>query len=277
MRYLITFLLVILVVVLLLDVTDARGGRGGGNSRSGRRSWAGSRGRSRRTLRRTSSLKPRITKNTPIKPTTFRTPVIYGQTKILSRSKLFTKVETGSYIVTRYQLATAPVYRVGFPVHGIYVSVPAQRAVRLSSETERLLDSTGSLCLGRSYQFHTLKQGIERSLIELNAIVKYYDGKKETVFGVNKTISLKDIKENSFSVITRAQYNVSVVENTKCTQVEEQVNGTMIQLFQFNPNAPNAAQETESNLTTTNPSVANTACKDFNFTFLSFMVLGILR
>ena len=273
MRYLITFLLVILVVVLLLDVTDARGGRGGGRGRS----WAGSRGRSRRTLRRTSSLKPRITKNTPIKPTTFRTPVIYSQTKILSRSKLFTKVETGSYIVTRYLLATAPVYRVGFPVHGIYVSVPAQRAVRVSSETERLLDSTGSLCLGLPYQFHTLKQGIERSLIELNATVKYYDGKKETVFGVNKTVSLKDIKENNFSVITRAQYNVSVVENTKCTQVEEQVNGTMIQLFQFNPNAPNAAQETESNLTTTNPSVANTACKDFNFTFLSIMVLGILR
>ena len=277
MRYPITFSLVILVVVLLLDVTDARGGRGGGTNRSGRRSWAGSRERIRTTLRRTSSLKPRITKNTPIKPTTFRTPVIYSQTKILSRSKLFTKVETGSYIVTRYQLATAPVYRVGFPVHGIYVSVPAQRAVRVSSETERLLDSTGSLCLGRSYQFHTLKQGIERSLIELNATVKYYDGKKETVFGVNKTVSLKDIKENNFSVITRAQYSVSVVENTKCTQVEEQVNGTMIQLFQFNPNAPNAAQETESNLTTTNPSVANTACKDFNFTFLSIMVLGILR
>ena len=273
MRYLITFLLVILVVVLLLDVTDARGGRGGGRGRS----WAGSRGRSRRTLRRTSSLKPRITKNTPIKPTTFRTPVIYSQTKILSRSKLFTKIETGSYIVTRYLLATAPVYRVGFPVHGIYVSVPAQRAVRVSSETERLLDSTGSLCLGLPYQFHTLKQGIERSLIELNATVKYYDGKKETVFGVNKTISLKDIKENNFAVITRAQYNVSVVENTKCTQVEEQVNGTMIQLFQFNPKAPNAAQKTESNLTTTNPSVSNTACKDFNFTFLSIMVLGIFR
>ena len=277
MRYPITFSLVILVVVLLLDVTDTRGGRGGGTNRSGRRSWAGSRERIRTTLRRTSSLKPRITKNTPIKPTTFRTPVIYSQTKILSRSKLFTKVEAGSYIVTRYVLATAPVYRVGFPVHGIYVSVPAQRAVRVSSETERLLDSTGSLCLGRSYQFHTLKQGIERSLIELNATVKYYDGKKETVFGVNKTVSLKDIKENNFSVITRAQYSVSVVENTKCTQVEEQVNGTMIQLFQFNPNAPNAAQETESNLTTTNPSVANTACKDFNFTFLSIMVLGIFR
>lgn len=277
MRYLISFLLVILVVVLLLDVTDARGGRGGGTSRSGRRSWAGNRGRSRTTLRRTSSLKPRITKSTPIKPTTFRTLVIYTQTRILSRSKLFTKVVTGKYIVIRYVLATAPVYRVGFPVHGIYVSVPAQRAVRLSSETVRLLDSTGSLCLGLSYQFHTLKQGIERSLIELNATVKYYDGKKETVFGVNKTISLKDIKENNFSVITRAQYNVSVVENTKCTQVEKQVNGTMIQLFQFNPYAPNDAQETESNLTTTNPSVVNTACKDFNFTFLSIMVLGIFR
>ena len=171
MRYLITCSLVILVVVLLLDVTDARGGRGEGTSRSGRRSWAGSRGRSRTTLRR-------ITKNTPIKPTTFRTPVIYSQTKILSRSKLFTKVVTGSYIITRYVLAKAPVYRVGFPVHGIYVSIPKQRAVRLSSETVRLLDSTGSLCLGLSYQFHTLRQGIERSLIELNATVKYYDGKK---------------------------------------------------------------------------------------------------
>ena len=97
--------------------------------------------------------------------------------------------------------------------------------------------------------------------------------------GVNKTVSLKDIKENNFSVITWAQYNVSVVENTKCIQVEEQVmiNGTMIQLFQFNPYTPNAAQETESNLTTTNPSVVNTACKDFNFTFLSIMVLGIFR
>lgn len=135
MRYLITCSLVILVVVLLLDVTDARGGRGEGTSRSGRRSWAGSRGRIRTTLRRTSSLKPRITQNTPIKPTTFRTPVIYSQTKILSRSKLFTKVMTGSYIVTRYLLATAPVYRVGFPMHEIYVSIPAQRAVRLSSET----------------------------------------------------------------------------------------------------------------------------------------------
>ena len=78
-------------------------------------------------------------------------------------------------------------------------------------------------------------------------------------------------------MITRAQHNVCVVENTKCTQVEEQINGTMIQiqLFQFNPNAPNDAQETESNFTTTNPSVANTAGKDFNFTFLSIIVLGI--
>ena len=40
-------------------------------------------------------------------------------------------------------------------------------------------------------------------------------------------------------ITTRVRYNVTVVENTDCTQVEKHINGTMIVLYEFNPNAEN--------------------------------------
>ena len=80
----------------------------------------------------------KITKYTPIKPTTFRSPVIRSQAKIGSRAKLFTGAVAG-YLVFRYALGDAPVYRGGFLVYGSYVSIPENRAVRVSFEEERLL------------------------------------------------------------------------------------------------------------------------------------------
>ena len=59
------------------------------------------------------------------------------------------------------------------------------------------------------------------------------------MYGVDNTVSLEDIKDKNFTVTTRARYNVTVVENTDCTQVEKQINGTMIFLYEFNPNAEN--------------------------------------
>ena len=102
----------------------------------------------------------------------FHTPVIAKQTKLGSRAKLFTGVVAG-YLVTKYLLRNAPVYRGGFPVYGSYVSNPQNRAVRLSSERVSLLDSNGNLCLGRSSQKRTLKEGTEDNIIELNTTVNY--------------------------------------------------------------------------------------------------------
>ena len=127
MKPLTTAVLVILTVTLLLHDVDARGGRGGGRSSRG-----GSRG--------SGSSKSRITKTTPIKPVRFRTPVIKSQAIRGSRTKLFTRV-AARYLVTIYVLKKAPVYREGFPVYGRYVSIPKERAVRLSSERVSLLDS----------------------------------------------------------------------------------------------------------------------------------------
>ena len=120
------------------------------------------------------SSKSRITKTTPIKPVRFRTAVIKSQTISGSRTKLFTRVAAG-YLVTRYVLAKAPVYREGFPVYGRYVSIPEERAVRLSSERVSLLDSNGNLCLtlGNSLIPRTLKDGIEKNVFELNTTVIY--------------------------------------------------------------------------------------------------------
>lgn len=224
MRYLIALFLVTLAVLVLINDVGAQSSR------------------RRRTRRRTTRLfttaapvptqrEPRITKTTPIVATKFSSPVIKLQTKLGLRTQLFKNVVAG-YNVTRYELSEAPVYRGGFPVHGSYVSIPENRAVRLSSERVSLLDSNGSLCLGQSSKELTLKGGIENNITEVRSAVKYENSQNDK----NNTIPLNDVKDKTFTVTSRARYGIPVVDNTQCTQVEKEVNGTMIQLYEFNPN-----------------------------------------
>ena len=186
------------------------------------------------------SSKSRITKTTPIKPVRFRTPVIKSQAKRGSQTKLFIKVAAG-YLVTKYALSKAPVYWKEFPDYGRYMSIPEERAIRLSSERVSLLDSNGNLCLRNLSIPRTLKEGIGKNLFELNTTVIYKTNPEKVIrlYGVDNTVSLEDIKDKNFTVTTRARYNVTVIvtENTNCTQVERQVNGTMIELFEDNPDA----------------------------------------
>ena len=253
MKPLTVAVLAISVIVLLLHDVDARGrgggGRGGSSRGSSRGGWSsgskGSRGSSRTSSSRRggSSLKLKITKTTPIKPVKFSTPVIKSQAIRGSRTILFTRIAAG-FLVTRYVLAKAPVYWKGFAVYGRYISIPEERAVRLSSERVSLLDSNGHLCLRNSSTPPTLKDGLEKNLLELNTTVIYKTNPEKVtiLYGVNYTlISLEDIKEKDFTVTTRARYNVTVAQNGSCTQVEKQVNGTMIQLYEFNPNKANIA------------------------------------
>ena len=249
MKPLTVALLAISVIVLLLHDVDARGGGRGGSSRSSSRGgWSsgskGSRGSSRTSSSRRggSSLKLKITKTTPIKPVKFSTPVIKSQAIRGSRTILFTRIAAG-FLVTRYVLAKAPVYWKGFAVYGRYISIPEERAVRLSSERVSLLDSNGHLCLRNSSTPPTLKDGLEKNLLELNTTVIYKTNPDNVIrlYGVDNTVSLEDVKDKNFTVTTRARYKVTVVENANCTQQENQVNGTMIQLYEFNPNKASKA------------------------------------
>lgn len=125
-------------------------------------------------------------------------------------------------------------------MYGSYVTIPKERAVRLSSEEESLLDDNGDLCQGSTSKKRTLRRGIDRNLVELNTTVTYKaSGNVRKLFGINNTVSLEDIKEKDFSIKTRARYNTTIVDNSKCTQVEKRVEGTMVQLYETNPNGAN--------------------------------------
>ena len=133
----------------------------------------------------------------------------------------------------------APVYREGFPVYEKYVSIPEERAVRISSERVSLLDANGNLCLGYSSIPRTLRDGLEKNLVELKTTVIYKKNPEKVymtiLYGVNNTISLEDIKDKDFTVTILARYNVTVLRDTDCTQVEKQINGTMIEMYETNP------------------------------------------
>ena len=180
----------------------------------------------------------KISKSMPIKPVKFCSPVIKSQTIRGSRTKLFTRVASG-YLVMRYALNKAPVYREGFPVYEKYVSIPEERAVRISSERVSLLDANGNLCLGYSSIPRTLKDGLEKNLVELKTTVVYKTNSEKVyitiLYGVNNTISLEDIKEKNFTVTILTRYNVTVLRDSDCTQVEKQINGTMIEMYETNP------------------------------------------
>ena len=94
-----------------------------------------------------------------------------------------------------------------------------------------------------THVFRSFKDGKQKNLLELKTTVIYKTNPEKVtiLYGVNDTVSLDVIKNKNFTVTIRTQYSVTVVRDTDCAQVEKQVNGTMIGLYEFNPNAENKA------------------------------------
>ena len=222
-----------------MELSQAARGRSGGGSRGGS---SGSRKSSGSKSSSGSGAKTKVGKYDPIKPTTVRSPVIVKQTKVGSRSDVLKRVLFG-YVVYSYAFGNAPVYRGGYPMYGSYVTIPEKRAVRITYEEQTLLNDGGDKCLSEDSKSSTLREGIGENLVGLTTTVKYKNGK--TLIYNNSTISLEDIKEEDFEVISRARYNTTIVVGTSCTQVEKKVEGTMVTLYETNPNA---AKSLNSNL-----------------------------
>ena len=222
-----------------MELSQAARGRSGGGSRGGS---SGSRKSSGSKSSSGSGSKTKVGKYDPIKPTTVRSPVIVKQTKVGSRSDVLKRVLFG-YVVYHYAFGNAPVYRGGYPMYGSYVTIPEKRAVRITHEEQTLLNDGGDKCLSEDSKMSTLREGIGENLVELKTTVKYKNGK--TQIYNNSTISLEDIKEEDFEVISRARYNTTIVVGTSCTQVKKKVEGTMVTLYETNPNA---AKSLNSNL-----------------------------
>ncbi|XP_068745428.1 uncharacterized protein [Montipora capricornis] len=214
--------------ILLMALSIVARRRGGGRSGGSR-----FRSSSRRSSSGSKSSKPTITKYTPIKATTVRSPVIRSQTKVGSKRDTFKKTVVG-HLLYHYTLSKAPVYRSGYPMYRCYVTVPEKRAVRIISEEQRLLNSRGRPCADSIYTY-SLEDDIDQHLISMTTSVTY---KKtgETKTYHHDTVSLKDILEQDFEVKTLSQYNITIVPRTSCSQVEEMIEGTMITLYETNPN-----------------------------------------
>ena len=122
---------IVLMVMVELSETIGRGGGGRSGGSRGSRGTRSSRSRSRSGG---SSSKPKITRYTPIKATSVRSPVIVKLTKLGSRSSTFKKVVV-AYLVTRYAFSSAPVCRISnvpeLSLHpeGAYVALVSIRSV----------------------------------------------------------------------------------------------------------------------------------------------------
>lgn len=228
--------LFLVIITVMLELSRAARGRSGGGGSRGSRKSSGSKSSSG------SGSKTKVGKYDPIKPTTVRSPVIAKQTKVGSRSDVLKRVLFG-YVVYSYAFSNAPVYRGGYPMYGSYVTIPEKRAARITYEQQSLLNDGGDKCLSEDSKTSTLREGIGENLVELTTTVKYKNGKTQIYY--NSTISLKDIREEDFEVISRARYNTTIVTGTSCTQVEKKVEGTMVTLYETNPNA---AKSLNSNL-----------------------------
>lgn len=108
--------------------------------------------------------------------------------------------------------------------------------MRLSHDEEKLLDDQDELCLEKLAGNRTLEEGIDQNLVELNTTVKYSDEIVVKLHEINNTISLKDIKDQDFKISNLARYNTSIVAGTTCTQVAMTVQGTMVIMYERNPN-----------------------------------------
>ena len=73
-------------------------------------------------------------------------------------------------------------------------------------------------------------------MVDLRTTVKYKNGETKTLHGINNTVSLEDIKDQGFEIVSLARYNTSIVTGTTCKQVEKTVEGTMVMLYETNPN-----------------------------------------
>lgn len=237
----ILLLCVLILAFIEMDFSEAaRGGRSGsrGSSSSRSRSTSRNSGSSRSRSSGGSNTVYKTTKYTPIPATSKRSPVIVTQTTKGLRTNTFTKVFFG-YMVVRYTLGNAKVYRYGYPMYRSYVIIPKDRAVRLTSEESKLMDADGNLCVNETKKgkMQNLREGIDEYLLELNTTIMYKKtGGVLRRTGINQTVSLKDIKDEDFVLMSNARYSITIVNGTNCTQLEKKVEGTMVIMYQTNPN-----------------------------------------
>ncbi|XP_068700836.1 uncharacterized protein [Montipora foliosa] len=240
----VSLLFVFITFLLLLELSESARGRGagGGRGRSGKRTPSKSKTATKK--RGSGGSGSKVDKYQPIKATSKTSPVIIGQTKSGSRSNFLTKAVVVYAGIRLYNFVNAPVYRGGYPMNRRnFVGIPNERAVRVTYEEEKLLNTSGDSCLEQSLsKNYTLREEIDYNLIDTNTTVTYNKTGENKTFRNDDSFVLNDIQDQDFEVRSLARYNTTIINGTSCMQVEKIVRGTMIRMYETNPNRATAVQ-----------------------------------
>ena len=240
----VSLLFVFITFLLLLELSESARGRGAGGGRGPSGSRTPSNLKTATKKRGSDGSGSKVDKYQPIKATSKTSPVIIRQTKLGSRSNFLTKSVVVYAGIRRYNFGNAPVYRSGYPMYRRdLVRIPDERAIRVIYEEERLLNASGHSCLEQSLsKNYTLREEIDDNLIDTKTTVKYETTGENKTFHNNDTFVLKDIQDGNFEVRSLARYNTTIINGTSCMQVEKILRGTMIRMFETNPNRATAVQ-----------------------------------
>lgn len=140
-----------------------------------------------------------------------------------------------------------------------YIAFRKDKAARISYEEEKLLDAGGSLCQGETPVEKTLQQGIDGNLIKFIYTFRHNGGFSMTFpTKIDGKFDMQDNKTQTFELTVLASYNISIVAGTTCKQVGMTVHGTMVTLYQTNPNVTSQPPTTGNHTEPTKSTQTNT-------------------
>lgn len=236
------FVILVLSMFLLQSLyeVEARGARGG--SRGGGSRRISSNRNTRRISSRRSSTK-RVSPNTPLRVTSYRSNILKSQVKNPSYSKPFRQrfivgAVVGALIYT-HAYSAGRTYNTRYnPYHSSHVFIPRLRALRLQEESYTLETENGDKC-----RFGNLTENYENTVLNVTTKVSY-TSQHSPVKVSNSTMTTVILSDVTDGVLleTRTLYNKSVIRNgtgleKNCSVMLMKVRGYLVVMYDKNPNS----------------------------------------
>ena len=122
-------------------------------------------------------------------------------------------------------------------MYGRYVQIPEKRAVRVMFTETRMLDHDWKPCIEKDHEGvnYTLPTDVQKNVVRVNMTITYGSEKPIEFNGINQNFTLREKEEADFVIVSRTQYNITLVAGRNCTVVEERMEGTVVHLYETNP------------------------------------------
>ena len=225
--YIILFTVIIALLLFPYEVESRASRRRRMTFTSRRRSSSSSSSSSSSTARN----RPKIYSHTPMKATSYGSPIIRKQAK--SRSS-FTRGLIGG-AVAYYALSRAPLYSGRYPLFSrSYVDIPENRAVRLWREETTVTDHYGEKCVNTSIVPRFDYSSSDDKYLNNSFTTIDYQNSRDSG-SKNFTLDASRSGEN-VTVTSKNDYIKPIIPRTNCTRITVTTTFTLIEMYETNPN-----------------------------------------